>query len=236
MGDIKYDRTVCVGQIYRHFKDKLYQIVAVAKHSETGERLVIYQQLYGKFEVYARPYEMFMSEVDREKYPNVSQRYRFELVDAETLAEPQQNPVGTDIKREGVSANQTGEPESASADKGRERENIPANKGGEAETVPADKVNEAESAPANKAWKAETVLKEEQGQVNPFLMKFLDADTYEEKRNILVRMKGDMTDRLIDDIAASMDVAVEKGDINERYISLLNCVDMMAKYEVNRFR
>ena len=214
MGDIKYDRTVCVGQIYRHFKDKLYQIVAVAKHSETGERLVIYQQLYGKFEVYARPYEMFMSEVDREKYPNVSQRYRFELVDAETLAEPQQNPFGSDIKREGAPANQTGEPESASADKGRERENIPANKGGEAETV----------------------LKEEQGQVNPFLMKFLDADTYEEKRNILVRMKGDMTDRLIDDIAASMDVTVEKGDINERYISLLNCVDMMAKYEVNRFR
>lgn len=178
------------GEIYRHFKNRLYQIVCIATYSEGNEKLVVYQALYGGFNTYARPLTMFMSEVDKVKYPDVKQKYRFEKI--ERMMEKEDSLVE---EKSAVNVEEKVENKDAK-----------------------DSYNECIETP------------------DADLLAFLDAETFEEKRNILVSMRTRITDRLINDIAASMDITVDEGDLETRYRSLLYCVSKMDEYEVNRLR
>lgn len=188
------DRRPATGEIYRHFKGKLYQIVAIATHSETREELVIYQALYGAYKVYARPLDMFVSEVDHEKYPAVEQKYRFEKVDLQEEAPAQQ-------KTEAAVT----------------------------EAAPNTVTKDSREATPQEASESEE-------QANPFLLRFLDADTYEEKYKILNEMENDITDRLINDFSVVLDVVIPEGDLIDRYIQLKQCVATMCRYETTRLR
>lgn len=162
------------GELYRHFKDKLYQIVTVAKHSETGEELVIYQALYGDFAVYARPLAMFTGEVDHEKYPEAIQKYRFEQVQAS---------------------------------------------GGQQEEKAKD------DARANADG------------IDPRLMAFLETDSIEKRYRILVSLRNDITDRMIDTMAVVLDTVIPEGNLQSRYDDLANVLRTRQQYEsANRLR
>ena len=186
-------REVRQGQFYRHFKDRLYQIVAVAEHSETGEKMVVYQALYGDYRIYVRPYEMFVSEVDHEKYPEVSQKYRFERV--EFTKENRQ---------------ETGDPEESR--------------------------KEAEDAPEKTILEIPVSAEENIDRVDPILLEFLDAETLEDKMHILAYNRNRMTEALLNSIAISLDLVVEKKGIQAKYDEIMNCLGTMERFECNRLR
>ncbi len=80
------ERNVKIHGVYKHFKGDYYLVEDIAKHSESKEKYVVYRRLYGDDSLWIRPVEMFLSEVDHKKYPNVKQKYRFELQEIKSIA------------------------------------------------------------------------------------------------------------------------------------------------------
>lgn len=210
-----------VHEIYKHFKGNLYQITAIAEHTETGEILVIYQAMYGEFKTYARPLSMFISRVDREKYPEVTQEFRFELQGPE--AERQRAALG--VPSEAAADRKVAfVQEKAAADL---KETLVQEKAAADRKVASDK--EKEKA-------ADQGTAEGEFQLDPGVLEFLDADSYEEKLNILAGLHHRITDHMLTTMAISCDIEVGEGDIEERYSQLRNCLLTLQKYECKRLR
>ena len=209
-------------EMYRHFKGNIYQIRCLARHSETGEQMVVYQARYDTFQIYVRPLSMFMDEVDRTKYPDAKQTYRFELLQ-DLEDETENGPVqGTAVPT--ASARQE-TPAAAPAQQ-------PA-----ASTAQARQAT-ASTAPARQAAPAAPIRQtaEEQVNIDPQVMEFLDADTYEQRLTVLASLRHRITDDMINTMAAAIDLEIKDGDVAERYEEFKNCLLTFKKYECSRLR
>lgn len=219
------------GEIYRHFKNKLYQIVAVAAHTETGEQLVVYEALYDDFKIYARPLSMFLSEVDGEKYPEVTQKYQFELVEREVDGTLK---MGYPIKISDIIKEDKTEKPNNIIKKEIQKpiQNSKEEKVEPPETSKQPKPIKKVEAEASK----EELDFEGQEEINPLLLDFLNTDTYSEKLQVLISIRSRLDDRLIDDMATAIDVTVDEGPLPVRYEGLKTCLETMVKFECGRFR
>lgn len=186
---MEHDRIPKPGEIYKHFKDRPYQIIAVATHTETNEQMVVYQALYGEFKTFVRPLASFLSEVDHEKYPDAMQINRFEQM-------------------------------------------IPRNIDEKASTEPSGEVTKT----LEKASEPMNISSSSEGEINSLLVRFLDAETYSRKLEVVSSNRKHMSDRLINDMAVSIDCTVEEGPLDQRIQGLMNCLQQMSRFESKRLR
>ena len=187
-------------EIYQHFKGNLYRVVTLAKHADTGERMVIYQALYGDFEIWARPLREFTGRVDERKHPEAAGRQRFTLL-PQIMGQDGLNPP-------------------AASD-------LPEDAAGRALSAAGAEEASGPAAPPSG---------EEEPALDPMLMAFLDADSYEEKLAIFTDMRGRITDDMLTTMAVALDIDLKEGELMERYEELKNCIVMLEKYECNRLR
>ena len=187
-------------EIYQHFKGNLYRVVTLAKHADTGERMVVYQALYGDFEIWARPLREFTGRVDERKHPEAAGRQRFTLL-PQIMGQDGLNPP-------------------AASD-------LPEDAAGRALSAAGAEEASGPAAPPSG---------EEEPALDPMLMAFLDADSYEEKLAIFTDMRGRITDDMLTTMAVALDIDLKEGELMERYEELKNCIVMLEKYECNRLR
>ena len=196
-------------EIYRHFKGGLYQVLCLAQHSETGETMAVYQAMYAPFRIYARPLDMFMEEVDRGRYPEAEQRYRFELMRQEA------DGITPAVREQAQRGGKPDRLENPAPGREPVREQAPV-RGKEDAAAAADA--------------------EEQVNIDPLVMDFLDADTYEQRLHILAALRDRVTDDMINTMAVAVDLEIKDGSVEERYEELKNCLLTFEKYECNRLR
>ncbi len=262
-------------EIYRHFKGKLYQIITIATHSETREEMVVYQALYGDYRVYVRPLDMFMSKVNKKKYPDVVQKMRFEKVDPKEIEKAQKKvedelskyesdeakeketnddpiPEADDVLEQKADAELIVKPEPRDE---RMIKPEPTEKRGlfglrrdKSEENTGDKTGNAEKkglfgikldkTPPKESKVMSKSIDEEAEELNldPLVIRFMDADLAVEKNEILIKLRPTITNEMIDIMAMSLGVVVNEGDLYDRYNDLQTCLNTIEKFESTRLR
>ena len=197
------------GEFYRHFKHRLYQIIAIACHSETSEPMVVYQALYGDYRIWVRPLAMFMEEVDHTKYPEVEQKFRFEkvamndLANAGTAAMPDWAGSAQKPEKNGVAD---------SADAGN------PGTGGRNQTP--DGYGEVRP-------------------MSPYLLEFFDAmdeKRYDYMLEALAKLAEDATQKEIDDICLVLDMQTVGVSVEEQITEIRRHIRMLKKFDGERLR
>lgn len=208
-------KTVNAGEFYKHFKGQLYQVRALAENSEDNTPMVVYQAMYAPFKIWVRPLSTFLEKLDKEKYPDAAQEYRFERI----ILDDRQNTEAAepDIVQSEKSAAVTNTIHPEEAITVSDEEITDALLSGHVERKLSGKISDNQLAAKG-------------------LMIFLDAENYHDKRHIFSSLEPYLNDTMLNNIAVTLDLVLDEGSKEQHFETILNCLETHEHYECNRLR
>jgi hypothetical protein len=213
------------GALYRHFKGNIYQIRELAKHSETGEEMVVYQAMYPPFQIWVRSLEMFLEEIDSQRYPEAGQKFRFEEVRYKAAQPQRETTTGTAQKRA------AGEP--------AQREMTGGTTQRETTDEAAEEITEEYLRQVLLDGQAEKKLSGKMtGEeiARQGFLAMLDVESFRDKRKIFMGLQPYLTSLYLSNIAVALDIVLEEGTDRQHYETILHCLETFEKYEGGRLR
>lgn len=208
-------KTVNAGEFYKHFKGQLYQVRALAENSEDNTPMVVYQAMYAPFKILVRPLSTFLEKLDKEKYPDAAQEYRFERI----ILDDRQNTEAAEpyIVQSEKSAAVTNTIHPEEAITVSDEEITDALLSGQVERKLSGKISDNQLAAKG-------------------LMIFLDAENYHDKRHIFSSLEPYLNDTMLNNIAVTLDLVLDEGSKEQHFETILNCLETHEHYECNRLR
>ena len=208
-------KTVNAGEFYKHFKGQLYQVRALAENSEDNTPMVVYQAMYAPFKIWVRPLSTFLEKLDKEKYPDAAQEYRFERI----ILDDRQNTEAAepDIVQSEKTAAVTNTIHPEDAISVSDEEITVALLSGQVERKLSGKISDNQLAAKG-------------------LMIFLDAENYHDKRHIFSSLEPYLNDTMLNNIAVTLDLVLDEGSKEQHFETILNCLETHEHYECNRLR
>lgn len=238
-------KTVNAGEFYKHFKGQLYQVRALAENSEDNTPMVVYQAMYAPFKILVRPLSTFLEKLDKEKYPDAAQEYRFERIilddrqnteAANCMSNSMQStePLAkSNIEQKSIhQAGTAAEPDIVQSEKSAAVTNTIHPE--EAITVSDEEITDALLS-GQVERKLSGKISDKQLAAKG-LMIFLDAENYHDKRHIFSSLEPYLNDTMLNNIAVTLDLVLDEGSKEQHFETILNCLETHEHYECNRLR
>lgn len=224
------------GEFYRHIENKLYQIIAVAEHTENGEELVVYQALYGSYRIFATPLSLFNRKVDLRQHPRAGQEYCFEPVKFWSEKRTMKSSFAKEAEGEEFLDEEYSDEDYSDEDYGEEDYREESDHKEDVQGKIDSREDAQKGADSGIDDREKEDKERDSGEAIQWLERFLDAQGYEKQLEVLTQMRGKVGSRELASICLVLGIPLLSGDEDSQIANIKKHLETRMRYDTRRLR